>query len=136
MKKIVMIDDDPDDQIFYERLFKEQDKELKFEAYSSVESFLEQYIDSDDKPNLILLDLNMPRIGGIDLIRSVNVEKGFRNSPIIVLTTSSSPLDMEDCKKLGVQSYFIKPLNYEDCKELTSVIYQYWFKYNNLLNIL
>lgn len=136
MKKIVMIDDDPDDQIFYERLFKEQDKELRFEAYSSVESFLEQYIDSDDKPNLILLDLNMPRIGGIDLIRSVNVEKGFRNSPIIVLTTSSSPLDMEDCKKLGVQSYFIKPLNYEDCKELTSVIYQYWFKHNNLLNIL
>lgn len=136
MKKLVMIDDDPDDQIFYERLFKEQDKELNFEAYSSVEQFLEKYIDSDDKPNLILLDLNMPRIGGIDLIRSVNVEKGFRNSPIIVFTTSSSPLDMEDCKKLGVQSYFIKPLNYEDCKELTSVIYQYWFKHNNLLNIL
>ena len=118
MKKLVMIDDDPDDQIFYERLFKEQDKELNFEAYSSVEQFLEKYIDSEDKPNLILLDLNMPRIGGIDLIRSVNVEKGFRNSPIIVLTTSSSPLDMEDCK------------------ELTSVIYQYWFKHNNLLNIL
>ena len=133
MKKIIMIDDDQDDQIFYERLFKEQDVELIFEAYSSIETFLQSGLSDDDNACLIILDLNMPKVNGKDFLNTINVDRGFRGCPVIILTTSSSPLDMLDCQKYGVHSYFVKPMNYEDCLELVASIYSYWFKHNSLM---
>ena len=132
--KVVMIDDDPDDQMFYGRLFKEENDSLLFEAYSSVDDFLTHYQNNDKLPNLIILDLNMPRISGLEFIKTKADCSNYNGVPIIVLTTSSSPLDMQDCKEHDVHSYFIKPLNYEDCKSLVNTIYGYWLKFNNLTN--
>lgn len=132
MSRIIMIDDDPDDQFFYGQLFNELDQTIEFESYSTVEAFLSQEGEKTDIQSLILLDLNMPKESGLDFIKKQTNNGVFRGIPIIVLTTSSSPLDMEDCKNQGIHSYFIKPLNYEDCQTVAAAIYQYWFKHNQL----
>lgn len=128
-----MVDDDQDDQIFYERLFKEQDQGLEFETYSSVEAFLLSGLKESAESCLIILDLNLPKISGKDFLKSIDVEKGFKGCPIIILTTSSSPLDKLDCQQYGAHSYFVKPMNYEDCQDLVASIYSYWFKHNHLM---
>jgi len=52
---------------------------------------------------------------------------------VIILTTSSSPMDIEDSRKLGLHSYFIKPMDYTETKALVESIYNYWFKFNALM---
>lgn len=134
MKKIVMIDDDPDDQIFYGRLFKEVDPELSFETFHSILDFLNQYEESQDLPALVLLDLNIPKVSGLEFIKQSVGQEFLSKIPFLVLTTSSSPMDMHDCRCAGVQAYFVKPADYEECKDLVNNIYQYWFKHNCLTN--
>lgn len=132
MINIAMIDDDPDDQFFYKRLFMEVNNKIIFDHYYESNDFFKSIEKKDRLPNLILLDLNMPITSGFDFIKLIKAKKGLVSIPIIVLTTSSSPMDIQDCKDLGITSYFVKQMDYEDCKEMVKAIYQYWFKFNQL----
>ncbi|EAT11678.1 response regulator [Bermanella marisrubri] len=131
---IVMIDDDEDDQYFFREHFKSCDDHLCFEGFIGGEAFFDffdnQELEEDQLPNLILLDLNIPKDDGIDILMRLKNNATLKLIPVLVLTTSSSPLDIEDCYNLGVHSYFVKPMSLQETKELVSVIYEYWFNQN------
>jgi len=131
---VVMIDDDEDDQYFFREHFKQRDDRLVFKGFTSGDAFFDffsqQELNDKQLPSLILLDLNIPKDDGIDILMRLKKHSQLKLIPVLVLTTSSSPLDIEDCYELGVHSYFVKPMSLQSTKELIAAIYSYWFNQN------
>lgn len=139
MFKILMIDDDLDDQYFYKDLFSKYAEVIEFDSVSGQDELHEKFLNieegSTEIPSLILLDLNLPKVSGKQIFEGLKESELLKYIPVVVLTTSSSPIDMEDCKSLGIESYFVKPVEYHECEKLVQTIYAYWFDYNALNKI-
>jgi CheY-like chemotaxis protein len=78
------------------------------------------------RPCLILLDLNMPRMGGIEFLQIIKQDKAFKRIPVIVLTTSGDEQDKIKSFNLGVAGYMIKPVDYQQFVEVVKTINLYW----------
>ena len=81
---------------------------------------------SNSKPAFILLDLNMPRMGGLEFLEIIKNDLELRRLPVIILTTSQEEGDRFKGLDLGAAGYMIKPLNYNDFKGTIRTIYKYW----------
>ncbi|WP_445747262.1 response regulator [Polaribacter sp.] len=77
-------------------------------------------------PDLILLDLNMPKISGIEFLEILKSSENFRHIPTVILTTSDNKTDLEECYKIGVSGYILKPLKYEDYVKKIEAVLTYW----------
>jgi len=80
------------------------------------------------QPSIILLDLNLPGTDGRDVIQQVKQDDHLKRIPIVVLTTSNSPQDIQTCYSYGANSYLIKPMGIKKFKETVSVLCEYWLK--------
>ena len=78
--------------------------------------------------------MNLPKYKGSEIFLFIKKNKWLKATPVLVLTTSSSPLDIQDCRVLGVNAYFIKPMNFNESKKLVETIHHYWFDYNALIS--
>ena len=77
-------------------------------------------------PDIILLDLNMPKVSGIDFLTIIKNNESLRHIPVIVLTTSNNHKDLFECYKLGISGYMLKPLKYEDYTSKIEKLLTYW----------
>jgi CheY-like chemotaxis protein len=78
------------------------------------------------KPFVVLLDLNMPKMGGIEFLKTIKADNNLKTIPVIVLTTSKEKQDVLDSFELGAAGYMIKPVDYRKFVELLSVVMLYW----------
>lgn len=78
------------------------------------------------KPNIILLDLNMPKMNGIEFLTTLKADATLKYLPTIVFTTSNNQKDLLECYKIGISGYVIKPLKYKDYVEKLDKILTYW----------
>ena len=86
-----------------------------------------QHIDDKSKfPDLILLDLNMPKVGGIEFLAILKKNDDIKHIPTVILTTSDNQKDLEECYRLGVSGYVLKPLKYDDYVEKIKNVLSYW----------
>lgn len=118
MKKltILLVEDDELDVISVERSLKKLDNEyVLYTAYNGIEA-LKFLRDTDLKliPDVILLDINMPRMNGIEFLKVLREDKKLKDLKVFIMTTSSEEMDRTDAEKLGISGYIIKPLNYND----------------------
>jgi len=81
---------------------------------------------SHEPPTLILLDLNMPRMNGLELLRVLKADSRWRKIPVVVLTTSQEQEDRLASFDLNAAGYIVKPLDYLEFVEALKTIYQYW----------
>jgi two-component system response regulator len=77
--------------------------------------------------DLILLDLNMPGMGGKEFLKTIKTKENLKQIPVIVLTTSNSERDIEDSYKLQAAGYVHKPASLDDLKQVMQDIQDYWF---------
>jgi CheY-like chemotaxis protein len=77
-------------------------------------------------PGLILLDLNLPRVSGIEVLQTVKADDDLRTIPVIVLTTSTREEDVVRTYKLGVNTFISKPVRFEDFIKVITTIQEYW----------
>lgn len=77
-------------------------------------------------PDIIILDLNMPKINGIEFLQILKNDDYLRYIPAIVLTTSNNYKDVKECYKIGIAGYVLKPLKYEDYVDRIKKIIEYW----------
>jgi CheY-like chemotaxis protein len=77
-------------------------------------------------PDIILLDLNMPKMDGIEFLNILKKDDILKYIPTIILTTSNNKKDMLDCYKIGIAGYLIKPLKFEDYVEKINRLLKYW----------
>ena len=134
--KILMVDDDHDDQYLYRDLFLSMNQDIDFECTDNADDFFKRFpldYQCESYPDLIILDMNLPKHNGLEIYLHIRQIAKMERVPVIILTTSSSPMDIEDSRRLGLHSYFIKPMDYTETKALVDAIYNYWFKFNALV---
>ena len=83
-----------------------------------------------NKPRLILLDLKMPKISGIEVLRKIRSDIRTRTIPVVVLTSSKEDPDIEECYSLGVNSYVVKPVEFDEFQKAISELGLYWMIVN------
>ncbi len=86
------------------------------------------------QPRLILLDLKMPRLGGIDVLRRLKADEIARVIPVVVLTSSAEEQDVLESYKLGVNSYLVKPVAFADFTQVITQTGLYWAVMNRIPN--
>lgn len=89
-----------------------------------------QYGDSTNlpRPDLILLDLNMPRLNGREALKQIKSDPNLGHIPIVVLTTSHQKEDIFNCYSLGANSFIVKPLTYKELVRVMTGLCRYWFE--------
>jgi chemotaxis family two-component system response regulator Rcp1 len=80
------------------------------------------------RPDLILLDLNLPKKNGLEVLEEIKRDPELRRTPVIMLTTSSSARDVAACYDRGVNCYVVKPLDLDDFTQLVQAINRFWFE--------
>jgi two-component system, response regulator len=83
-----------------------------------------------DQPVLILLDLNLPKISGIEILKRIRSDERTKNIPVAVLTSSRSDKDRIESYNLGVNSYIVKPVEFENFAHAVAQIGYYWVALN------
>lgn len=82
------------------------------------------------QPHLVLLDLKLPKVDGLEVLGQMKGGAGTRFIPVVMLTSSKEPRDMEESYRRGVNSYVVKPVDYREFHEAVRVLGAYWLKYN------
>jgi two-component system response regulator len=86
--------------------------------------------DTQQQPRVILLDLKLPLISGVEVLRRIRAEPRLRNVPVVVLTSSSEERDLSDCYALGANSYIVKPVDFAQFSEAIRSLGLYWMLLN------
>ncbi len=90
--------------------------------------------DKANIPDIILLDLNMPKISGIEFLRILKADDDLKHIPTVILTTSSNQKDLLECYRTGMSGYVLKPLKYDDYVKKIEAVLAYW-SVNELIKI-
>jgi CheY-like chemotaxis protein len=80
------------------------------------------------RPELIILDLNLPGTDGREILVTIKISQNLKIIPVVVLSTSANPQDIEDCYQSGVNSYMLKPMNISDLRDSVRTLLDYWLK--------
>jgi CheY-like chemotaxis protein len=137
-KAILLVEDNPDDEALAIRALKRHHvgNEIVI-ARDGVEALeylfcTGKYIDRDiaNKPSVVLLDLKLPRIDGLEVLRRVRADPRTQFLPVVVLTTSSEEGDILDSYSLGCNSYIRKPVDFLQFSEAIRQLGMYWLLMN------
>ena len=132
---ILMADDDEDDRMLTRDAFIENRLLNDLRFVRNGEELMDYLNHKGDfnhgnapKPDLILLDLNMPRKDGREALKEIKSHPKFRRIPVIILTTSKAEEDVAKSYELGVNSFITKPVTFGDMVRITKSIGNYWFE--------
>lgn len=112
---IYLVDDDEDDRFFAKLTFQQHFSDSKLVCFEDGEELL-GHVDEQPNgplPDLVLLDLNMPRINGFDTLRGLKTHEFWKHVPVAILTTSSEDIDKVKSEALGACAFLIKPATFE-----------------------
>ena len=124
--KILLIEDDVIEIMKLNRTISRLKLNHKIVEANNGEEALNLLSDKDNLPDLILLDLNMPKINGIEFLGILKNDEVLRYIPTVILTTSNNQKDLQRCFEIGVSGYVLKPLKYEEYVEKIQKILSYW----------
>lgn len=131
--KLLLVDDNEDDVLMVRSVLSALDARHALDAASSAPEALD-YLRGTGKysgkrpppPDLLLLDINMPGMDGLTMLKELKADPALRKVPVIMLSTSDSPQDIRKCYDSGAASYLTKPGTAEDFKEILGSLLSYW----------
>lgn len=86
----------------------------------------------ENTPKVILLDLKLPKVNGIEVLQPLKADERTKNIPVVVLTSSREDSDLSKCYELGVNSYIVKPVEFEAFLKAVSDLGFYWLLLNQI----
>jgi CheY-like chemotaxis protein len=127
LKPILLVEDDSVDAMTVSRAFRElKVKNQLCNAVNGEEGLKYLKAETNKKPCVILLDLNMPRMNGIEFLKIIKADENLRRIPVVVLTTSREERDIVDSFRCSVAGYIVKPVDYQKFVEAIKAIDLYW----------
>ncbi len=125
--RVLMADDDPDDCLLTEGAFRRSEALGKLGCVRDGDELLRAMRAGASRPVLVLLDLNMPRKGGFEVLQEIRLDPLLRDIPVVILSTSRDPADVLRAYKLGANSYITKPSDLKGYDNMVHALNQYWF---------
>ncbi len=132
---ILLVDDDMEDRMLSKRALKKHQLINHVNEVTNGEELL-QYLKNEGDftdaskyptPDLILLDINMPKMTGLEALKEIRNDENLRTLPVVILTTSSADKDIIESYDLGVNSYITKPVTFKGFSNALTQMSDYWF---------
>jgi two-component system response regulator len=138
---ILLVEDNPDDaELTLRALRKNNSGEQLFHAEDGARAV--DFIfghgefsgrDTNNMPKVILLDLKLPKLDGLEVLRRIKGDERTRTIPVVMLTSSNEERDVRESYELGVNSYVVKPVSFDEYINRVSAVGLYWISYNQIL---
>jgi CheY-like chemotaxis protein len=130
-KQILLVEDDPDHELLTIRALKKSNIANEVRVARDGEEAIDLLFGENAvSPQVILLDLKLPKIDGLEVLRRIREGDTTRYLPVVVLTSSDEDRDLVRSYQLGVNSYIRKPVNFSDFAEATRQLGMYWLVLN------
>jgi CheY-like chemotaxis protein len=130
-RMILLVEDDPDHELLTIRALKKSNVANTIRvARDGAEAIDLLFGDELVRPQVILLDLKLPKVDGLEVLRRIRENESTRMLPVVVLTSSDEERDVVRSYQLGVNSYILKPVNFNDFAEATRQLGMYWLVLN------
>ena len=135
---ILLVEDNPDDEQLTLRAFAKHHLTNKIHVVRDGQEALDyifckgRYADRQisDHPNVILLDIKLPLVDGIEVLRRIKADERTRTIPVVMLTSSHEERDLVETYRLGVNSYIVKPVDFDQFTESARALGMYWLLLN------
>lgn len=125
-RPVLLVEDDTVDAMTVKRAFKELSITNKVEHRLNGVDALDYLRKVEVKPCLILLDINMPKMNGIELLENLKEDDELKTIPVVMLTTSNDDKDKLESYNLGVAGYMLKPVDYQQFVQVMRSVNMYW----------
>jgi len=129
---ILLVEDNPNDAELTQRAFRKSDLDVRLAIVRDGAEALDYLFGGKPRPKVVLLDLKLPKIDGIDVLRRIRAGERTRTIPVVVLTSSQEERDIVECYELGANSYVVKPVDFDQFYRTVSDIGAYWLVLNKL----
>ncbi len=135
-KTILLVEDNPDDRMLIERVLSRQHVANEVVAVKDGVEAFDYLIGGDPEhnpntlPQVVLLDLKLPRMNGLELLRALRSQERTRTLPVVILTSSNEERDVVEGYSLGANSYVRKPIQFEELAEAVRQLGMYWLLLN------
>lgn len=125
---IIIIEDDPDDHEMMERILFKMNPENIIKKFYDGESALQYLLETEDDPFIIICDINMPIMNGLQLKQSIDADVRLKRKsiPFVYLSTTANPQQVRQAYELSVQGFFLKGQSYDELKNSLQQILSYW----------
>jgi CheY-like chemotaxis protein len=138
---VMLVEDNPDHAELVIRTMESHHIPIRILHISDGEAALDYLLrrnsysdpETSPRPFIILLDLRLPRVDGLEVLRMIKEGEDLRNIPVIILTTSDAEKDMMSAYENYVNSYLVKPVGFEDFSNLMNDLGGYWLGWNKRL---
>lgn len=130
---ILLIEDDEIERMKFKRICENNGFSHTITEAHNGEVALEKLEKSTLSFDIIILDLNMPKMNGLEFLKILKNDEALKYIPTIIMSTSSNYVDLLECYKIGIAGYFIKPLHFEDYSSRITSLLEYW-SYNELIS--
>jgi two-component system response regulator len=130
---ILLVEDNPDDVVFIRRAFERNNISNEVVVAADGERALEYLLPEGApplRPALILLDVNLPKVDGLEVLRQIRADSRTAGLPVVVLTTSREERDIVNSYRLGANSFVRKPVAFDEFVDATKVLGVYWLLVN------
>jgi len=132
--EIIIVEDNPSDAELLLRVFRKHklanDIVLLKDGAQALDYFLQGDPVRRSRPRVVILDLKLPKVSGIQILKQIKSDERTRTIPVVVLTSSQEERDIVESYKLGVNSYIVKPVDFEQFVEAVRQLGLYWLLLN------
>jgi CheY-like chemotaxis protein len=133
--EILLVEDNPDHAMLIRRVLEQGTVENKVRCVKDGQEALDFLFrkrgdEGAPRPDLILLDINLPKVNGLDVLRRIKTDEELRMIPVIVLTTSDRGEEVQQSYHAGANSFITKPVNFQDLSDKINSLKHYWLRIN------
>ncbi|MFM8320580.1 MAG: response regulator [Chloroflexota bacterium] len=132
-RPILLVEDNPMDVDLTRRAFVRQKVAFPIEVARDGEealNFIRRWEDKGPLPILILLDLKLPKVDGLEVLRQLKTHQQFQTIPVVILSTSTEDSDIQIAYQEGANSYIVKPVDFDRFMHIVDQIQSYWCSLN------
>jgi len=140
--EILLVEDNPEDAELTIRALRKKNMANKVCHVRDGEEALDYLFgtgsyagrDINNTPRVVLLDLKLPKVNGIEVLSRIKSDDRTKRTPVVVLTSSHEDRDLEECYRLGVNSYIVKPVEFDSFIKVVTDLSLYWVLLNKPLS--